>query len=205
MTSTASSARPRRRLVTVGAMAVGLLVTGGLYRWCVQFPPDTTPEGAYLRIAAAILQGRPADCFAYLEDEAQHACFTIAGYAAEARTTIVENYPEAERAEALAPYAVVADVEPGRPTWVALAEARGWLRRLRRDLSGIAEVETKDARATVTTHRGTRYPFRRRDNGIWGLTIFTAELLAEVEKLARDGELIEAAAADYRRGRDTTP
>lgn len=188
-----------------GAAAFGLLAVGGLYGWCIKFPPDTTPEGAYLRIASAILRGQPGECFAYLEDEAQHACFTIADYATKARKVILESYPESERAEALAPYALVADVEPGPPTWVALAEARGWLRRLRRDLSGIDDVEVDDVRATITTTRGTRYPFRRRDNGIWGLTIFTAELLAEVEKLARDGELIESAAADYRRGRDAKP
>ena len=206
MPSTAQSApRPRRRLVVAGATGLGLLAMAGLYGWCIKFPPDTTPEGAYLRIASAVVQGEPESCFAYLEDEAQHACFTIANYATEARQTIVEAYPEGERVDALSAYSVVEDVEPGPPTWVALAEERGWLRRLRRDLSGIDQVETKGDRATITTTRGTRYPFRRRDNGIWGLTMFTAELLAEVEKLARDAELIEAAAADYRRGRDAKP
>jgi len=42
----------------------------------------------------------------------------------------------------------------------------GWLQRLRRDLSGIEHVEVKGDRASVQTARGTRYPFRRRDNGI---------------------------------------
>ncbi|HVJ91280.1 MAG TPA: hypothetical protein VM580_15860, partial [Labilithrix sp.] len=76
---------------------------------------------------------------------------------------------------------------------------RGWARRLRKDLSGIASVDLdpKAERASVVTVRGTRWPFRKRDNGIWGLTIFTAELVAEAEKATRDLAVVEAAAADY--------
>jgi hypothetical protein len=59
-------------------------------------------------------------------------------------------------------------------------------------------VETRGERATVETARGTRYPFRRRpENGIWGLTLFTATLAAEAERAARDFALIERAADDY--------
>ena len=43
-------------------------------------------------------------------------------------------------------------------------------------MSGIAKVEIAGDRATVETARGTRYAFRRRENGIWGLTLFTAPL-----------------------------
>jgi hypothetical protein len=53
----------------------------------------------------------------------------------------------------------------------------------------------------VVTSRGTRWPFRRRDNGIWGLTIFTAELVAEAERTTRDLEVVVAAADDYDRMR----
>ena len=73
--------------------------------------------------------------------------------------------------------------------------------RLRRDLSGVAKVEIAGERATIETARGTRYPFRRRDNGIWGLTLFTAELVAESERAARDFEVVDRAAADYERAR----
>lgn len=47
------------------------------------------------------------------------------------------------------------------------AEREHWLDRLRRDMSGIKKVEVAGERATVETVKGTRYPFRRRDNGIW--------------------------------------
>jgi hypothetical protein len=40
-----------------------------------------------------------------------------------------------------------------------------------------------------------------RDNGIWGLTIFTADLLAEAERATRDLAVVEKAAADYDRAR----
>jgi hypothetical protein len=66
-------------------------------------------------------------------------------------------------------------------------------------MSGIAKVEVQGERATVETARGTRYPFRKRDNGIWGLTLFTATLDAEADKAARDASLIDKAAEDYER------
>ena len=78
-------------------------------------------------------------------------------------------------------------------------ESRGWIKRLRKDLSGVQRVEMSGERATIETARGTRYAFRRRDNGIWGLTTFTAELVAEAEKAARDFEMVQRAADDYER------
>jgi hypothetical protein len=80
-----------------------------------------------------------------------------------------------------------------------IAERRGWIKRLRRDLSGVAKVEIDGPRATVQTARGTRYPFRVRDNGIWGLTIFTADLVAESERASRDLDVVATAADDYDR------
>jgi hypothetical protein len=82
-----------------------------------------------------------------------------------------------------------------------MATKQGFIARLRRDLSGIGKVEVTGERATVETARGTRYPFRRRDNGIWGLTLFTADLVAEAERAARDWDVVEKAALDYERGR----
>ncbi|MEO8799177.1 MAG: hypothetical protein ABI551_14910, partial [Polyangiaceae bacterium] len=89
----------------------------------------------------------------------------------------------------------------GADVFAVVARARGWDKRLRRDLSGVVRVDVDVAgdRATVVTARGTRYPFRRRDNGIWGLTIFTADLLAEADRAARDEDNIVHAADDYDR------
>ncbi len=63
-------------------------------------------------------------------------------------------------------------------------------------------METSGERATIETARGTRYGFRRRPNGIWGLTLFTAELLAEAERAARDAEVVDKAAGDYEHARE---
>jgi hypothetical protein len=82
-----------------------------------------------------------------------------------------------------------------------MAPHRGWIGRMRRDLSGVGKVERSGERATIETARGTRYGLRRRANGIWGLTLFTAELLAEAERAARDAEVVEKAAGDYERGK----
>ena len=190
--------RVRRRAIAVGAAAVA----AGLLVWWYRMPPDTTPEGAYLRIAANVSAGEPEEIFAYLEEDAQHASFTILRYAELAVERIGAAYPEEARAQALAPYAPIVAAGDGPEVFVLVAENEGWIRRLRRDLSGVAEVEIAGDRATVTTARGTRYAFRRRPNGIWGLSLFTAELVDEAEKMARDWELIERAAEDYERARD---
>jgi hypothetical protein len=94
-----------------------------------------------------------------------------------------------------------AEAPDGPDVFVAMAKRNAWLERLQRDLSGVAHVEVQGERATVVTVRGTRYPFRRRDNGIWGLTIFTAQLQAEAERAARDLEMVEKAAGDYEHAR----
>ena len=67
--------------------------------------------------------------------------------------------------------------------------AAGWPARARP--LGRGSVDIQGERATVVTGRGTRYPFRRRENGIWGLTLFTAELAAEAERASRDLEVVE--------------
>jgi hypothetical protein len=175
------------------------LVAAFVLRSHATFPKDTTPEGAYARIAVAISAGRPRDCFPYLETQAQWAAYTVRDYRARAAARIAQAYPEPERAAMLTTYRRESLAADGADVWLALAESRGWIVRLRRDLSGIQRVEVSAERATVETARGTRYPFRRRENGIWGLTIFTAELVAEAEKASRDLEMVQRSADDYER------
>ena len=188
----------RRLLLVFGALSA--LVAVLYVRARLSYPSDRTPEGAYGRIAKAVNQGRPADFFAYLETPAQHAAFTIHDYRKKARDRVLATYPEPERSRLAAEYAPEAEV-PGGPELFALyAERRGFMARLRRDLSGIASVEINGDRAVVVTARGTRYAFRKRpENGIWGLTMFTATLVAEAERAARDLAIVEKAAADYAR------
>ncbi|MCK6586166.1 MAG: hypothetical protein L6Q76_01135 [Polyangiaceae bacterium] len=191
----------RRRAITLGA-AAALAAAGGLLWYQVsKFPPDTTPEGAYLRIAYNIGGGNARACFSYLEDRAQHAAYSIRDYRRKASDRIAAAYPEPERSRLLEAYRAHATAEDGADVWLDMAQKRGFISRLRRDLSGIAKVEVTGERATIETARGTRYPFRRRENGIWGLTMFTAELVAEAERAARDWDVVERAALDYERGK----
>lgn len=190
-----------RRALLLGGLvvAVALAILGA--RALVAFPPDTTPEGAYLRIARSVTMNDPASCFAYLEDRAQHAAFTLRDYRARASALVAASYPEPERSKLLASFEAEANAADGVAVWLLVAKERGFVTRLRRDLSGIAKLEVVGDRATIETALGTRYTFRRRDNGIWGLTLFTAELEAEAERAARDFSVIEQAAADYAKGR----
>ena len=187
------------------ALVVGLpvaVVVAFVLRSRAAFPKETTPEGAYARIAVAIAGGRPRDCFAYLETQAQWASYTIRDYRSKAAGRIAQAYPEPDKTTMLASYRREAEAADGDDVWLALAESRGWIARLRKDLSGIQRVEVIGERATIETARGTRYAFRLRDNGIWGLTMFTAELVAEAEKASRDFEIVQRAADDYERARE---
>jgi hypothetical protein len=192
----------RRRVtftVLGGVAAAGLLSVVGAH---LLYPSDHTPEGAYYRVMIAVNRGEPARFFAYLETPAQHACYTIRDYRKRARERIAAAYPEPERSELLQQHAEEASAPDGADVFALYARRLGFVDRLRKDLSGIAKVEQQGERATVETVRGTRYPFRRRpENGIWGLTLFTAVLAAEAERAARDFALIDRAAADYERAR----
>jgi hypothetical protein len=191
--------QPMSRLVRFAVVA--LVAVAGYVAFVLHaratFPGDRTPEGAYVRIVVALSEGRPRDCFAYLETRAQWACHTIRDYRSKAAERIARAYPEPDRSVLLREHEREAKAPDGADIWVGFAEQRGWLQRLRKDLSGIARLEIAGERATVETARGTRYAFRRRDNGIWGLTIFTGELVAEAEKAARDYEMVDKAARDY--------
>ncbi len=178
------------------ALAAGL---GAMLIAQLMFPSDRTPEGAYYRVVIAVNNGRAQDFFAYTETAAQHAAYTIRDFRKRSRDRVLEAYPEPERTRLARAYEAEANAPDGSDVFALYAERRGWVNRLRRDLSGVAKVEVNGDRATVQTTLGTRYPFRRRDNGIWGLTLFTAALTAEAERAARDYGLIEKAAADYER------
>jgi len=188
--------RKRRTLLfIVGGLASVLLLA---FVWAhVSFPSDRTPEGAYLRVVIAVNRGRAQDFFAYTETRAQHACYTIRDYRKKMRERVLQSFPEPERSRLAAEYAEEAAAPDGADVFAIYAKQNGWMNRLRKDMSGIAKIEVQGERATVQTAHGTRYPFRRRDNGIWGLTLFTAMLSAEAEKAARDLALIDKAASDY--------
>lgn len=176
------------------AGAASLIVAHLLY------PSDRTPEGAYYRVVIGVNAGDATRLFAYLETPAQHACYTIRDFRRRTRARVLAAYPEPERSRLAALYAEEAAASDGADVFALHAQRNGWIGRLRRDLSGVAKITVEGERATVETARGTRYPFRRRpENGIWGLTLFTAVLNAEAERAARDFTLIEKAAADYER------
>ncbi|HEY8088565.1 MAG TPA: hypothetical protein VIF09_11990 [Polyangiaceae bacterium] len=192
----------RRRPLLVLTVVLAVLIGGGIYAVGHRpFPPDTTPEGAYVRIALALAERRPRDVFPYLETEAQWASYTVRDLRRRACDRVRSSYPPDQRRPLLDAWHDEADSPDGADVFALLAERRAWIPRLERDLSGVAHVEIQGERATVVTARGTRYPFRRRENGIWGLTIFTAELGAEAERAARDLDVVERAAADYDRVR----
>jgi hypothetical protein len=189
-----------RRPLVLLAVAAGLAIWAGQKVAArQQFPPDTTPEGAYARIALSVADRRYRDIFPYLETEAQWAAYTIRDVRKKACARVGASYPPVERERLLEAWRAEAEAPDGADVFALLVVARHWSARLERDLSGVGHVDIEGQRATVITARGTRYPFRMRENGIWGLTVFTAELSAEAERASRDLEVVERDAADYDR------
>jgi hypothetical protein len=192
----------RRRRIGVVVAIVVMAVAALALAFYKPFPPDRTPEGAYARIAKAVSEQRPRDAFAYLEQDAEDACYSIRDQRKAAYDAITQSYPPSpERDTLLAQYREEATAPDAAAVFLLLARRMGWLGRLRKDLSGMKSVEIVGDRATITTARGTRYSFRRRPNGIWGLTLFSAELLAESQRSARDLGVVRQAAADYARAK----
>jgi hypothetical protein len=194
----AGRSQPRRVLLALLGLVV-FAVLGRIAYAYLSFPSDRTPEGAYLRVVIAVNRGRAEDFFAYTETRAQHAAYTIIDFRKKARERVLGAYPEPERSRLAQEYAAEASAPDGKDLFALYAKRFGWMARLRRDLSGIKRVEISGDRATVETARGTRYAFRRRENGIWGLTLFTPLLDAEAERAARDFSVIDKAAGDYAR------
>jgi hypothetical protein len=190
---------PARRIALFALLGLGTIAAARVLYAYATFPSDRSPDGAYLRVAIAVNRGRAEDFFAYTETRAQHAAFTIRDFRRKARERVLAAYPEPERSRLAQEYAAEADAPDGADVFALYAKRYGWMARLRRDLSGIKKVEVSGDRATVETAHGTRYPFRRRENGIWGLTLFTPILDAEAERAARDYSVIDKAAADYQR------
>jgi hypothetical protein len=150
-------------------------------------------------VAKAVNQADPAAFFAYTEEAAQHACYSIRDYRKQSLGLLNDSFPPAERAKIEQRYAAYARAPDGADVFSLLAREFGWIDQLRKDMSGVARVEKAGPRATVQTVKGTRYAFRRRPGGIWGMTAFTPALVDEAEKAARDFKQLQKVAADYAR------
>ena len=194
-----------RKQVLIGLALAAALLVGAPVGWSaytsLRFPSDRTPEGAYVRITMALGRARLEDCFPYLETEAQHALFTIHDFRKRSLALVRDNFEEPEKSRWIAAFGAEGDQPDPAGTWAVLAKKNAWDARLRRDVSGIRTIERVQERATIETVQGTRYTFRRAENDIWGLTLFTAELVAHKERAARDFQVIERAAQDYARAK----
>lgn len=187
-----------KRRGVLALLSLPVVVGGGAWLF---YPSDRTPKGAYFRLTNGVNRGKARDVFPYLETAAQHAAFTIHKYHSAAIKRIDEGYPVEQRDVERRRFAELAALEPGPGVFEWYARRYNWIEQLRKDLSGVASVEVSGERATVETVRGTRYAFRQRENGMWGLTSFTARLVGDAEKAARDYSLVDAAATDYERAR----
>lgn len=179
-------------------LGVGLV---GAALWFLRPAPATTPRGAFQRVALHTDQGRPEALFSYLDETAQQEAFTIRDYSRQSLALVEDAFPVEERARWIEQLRPLAQCEDGKDAFAHLARQRGWLERLHKDLSAIRTIEESGERASVETVNGTRYPFRRRPNGMWGVTLFTAELQELALKAARDHETLERSAKEFQRAK----
>lgn len=185
-------------LLALAAVAAALAVVL-VVRAFASLPPETRPEGSYVRIAERISSGAERGVFELLDDRAKDACNRLFRARREASNLVDGVYPEPERARLLERWRPIASVESAADAWDVLSSRRGWIATLRRDLSGVTRATIDGDTATIETARGARYPFAKRADGTWGLALFTADLTDEAWRAERDLEVIQAAAADYAR------
>ena len=141
--------------------------------------------------------------FPYLETDAQWAAYTIRDLRARRPARASARATPRRGGRRCSTRGTTRPSAPDGADVFALVATRARVGRAprARSLGRGAASRSQGERATVVTSRGTRYPFRLRDNGIWGLTIFTAELAAEAERAARDLDVVKHAAEDYDRAR----
>ena len=113
------------------------------------FPADTTPEGAYLRLAQAITERHVQSAFPYTETETQWASFTIRNARRDALALADKSYPPAELAKLRESYGALAKAPDGPDAFALLMEERGYRARLAKDMSGVDHVETEGERAAL--------------------------------------------------------
>ncbi len=90
----ASPAKRQRLFWIGGAAVVAALLAAAWMSWVhASYPSDREPRGAYVRIVESVTRNRPEDFFAYLEDAAQHACFTIRDYRKAALGRVRASFP----------------------------------------------------------------------------------------------------------------
>ena len=184
----------------VWAIASIAIITLASLLLSMNFDSDQSPEGAYQRITKAVSRNEAEEFFAYLEEPAQHACFTIVDYRKKSLQLAKAHYPKEALLKLKNSFDVTADVNNASELFARIAQSEGWLDQLRQDMSGVARVERVGPRATVITQRGTRYSFRQRPNGIWGMTAFTSALVHDAQVASRDHQLVIESARDYQRG-----
>ena len=173
------------------------------------FPAETTPEGAYARVALSVEERRYKDIFPYLETEAQWAAYTIRDTRKKACRTVRASYVAGERERLLAEWREDAEARSTERTFFAIVARQrvggGW--RVSSETSPVARrASTSKESVRHGRHRaGHPVPVSTtRTMGSGGLTMFTAvELQADAERASRDlEEVVQRAADDYdaRRG-----
>jgi hypothetical protein len=187
----------------IARLALAALAAAALFAavYVRRYPADTTPEGAYLRLAKHLELGQPELAFSYLEVDARDAAYVMARARTDALARVRQAFPAEEARAFASSYAALATGDDGPKAFARYAEPRGWLRRLAKDVSPIDHVEAEGDRATVVTRKGTRYPFHKDRDGRYGLTSFTAELVAQAKQATRDLEVVGRSAEDYERRR----
>ncbi len=184
--------------IAAGMFALGAVFLGVYAR---SYPADTTPEGAYLRMAKHLELGQPQVVFSYLEVAARDATYAMARTRTESLAVVRKNFPADEVLVFTEKYGAIAVGDNGPQAFARYAEARGWVAHLTKGLSPIEHVENDGDLATVVTATGGRYVFHRDPDGRYGLTFFTAELVAQAQQALRDREVILRSGVDYERRR----
>lgn len=163
--------------------------------------PDPRSIAGALDAASRAIEARDtAQLFRVVDQRARHALASIAKDRREAAVLVARDYPDAERAAALAALGDAAGVRDAAGLFARRCDA-ACIDDLGRRIGAPASTETASDETVVHTARGETLRLYHGDDGWWGLVWNTAALVQERDRAAQDLVQIRANAEIYRKKR----
>jgi len=164
-------------------------------------PDPRSIEGALDGAARAIEASDGRRLFRVIDERARHAMYAIVKSRGEAAALVKADYPDQEKAQALAALGDAASVKDA-PELFAARCTRACMDAIATQLGAPVRQERQGDEIVVTTARGGTLHMFPGSDGWFGLVWHTQELADERTRAARELLQIRDNAATYRRRRE---
>lgn len=160
---------------------------------------DSTPRGAFERMADAAQSESVGDLFDALDDESRDAVSGLHGAQARIGRLLRRDFLTEEREGVPGRWRLGAEARDARSVFAAWCREYECLAEVTDRLSAPVRVDIDGAGARVLVRKGRSYPFSRSRRGRWGLSLFRDRLRRWNVEVHRDLESIAHSAGILRR------